>query len=275
MPDNTAAVAADLAKTMPEVTVQPPASGGAAAPGNTPAFPPDAVKRAWDSTRFRANPDGTPRLDTLGRFVSLKCGRRKAGVSAGGSYIPPEPKTPAPAAPGGARDGGPGGAEGVAGGSVETAPPPPPAPTNTAAAEVLTRGLYTATGAITGVPEEATPKPGDHENLKTVMASALDAWGLRVGVGLGLVVGFLGYVLMVLNSPKTRKALAAKLEDWRAARAKRVTPPGAAPASAPATQTAPLSAPKTRAPGQPVPTPRAPADAAPLRIEARPASAAA
>jgi hypothetical protein len=232
-PDNSAALAAELAGTMPEVTVVPPAD--AAAGGAAPAteFPPDSLGRPWDAARFRAGADGKPRCDTLGRFINIKSGRRKAGVSAGGSYIPPEPAHPPP----GAQDGA-GGAAAPAGAAPAAAPgaPPPSAPVNnTAAAEVLTRGLYTAAGALTGVPEEARPAPGDHENLKAVTASALDACGLRVGVGLGLVVGLLGYVLMVVNRPKTYKALAGKIADWKAARAKKVEPvePAAAPPQPP------------------------------------------
>jgi hypothetical protein len=204
-PDNTSELGRQLAQNMPDVTVKtPPAKEGDATPPQTPAFAPDSLGRPWDASKHRVNADGTPRLDTKGRFVSLNLGRkRQAGVSAPASHLPSEAEiavklnaqTETPVS------------------DAET--PPPGESPNAQPAEVISRTVYLAAGAVTGHPEEATPTPGEHKNIKAATTAALDHVGFRPHPFLLFSLAYIGYVVATAAKPKTRKTLAECWRKWR------------------------------------------------------------
>jgi len=63
----------------------------------------DKLGRAWDAEKFATNPDGSPRRDTLGRFIPRGLGRKPAkaeggeatGTAAPRSFVAPDAPAPA------------------------------------------------------------------------------------------------------------------------------------------------------------------------------------
>ena len=101
-PITAADAAGDLVGAMPTVNENAVA---ASAPAETPAAAPslapvlDKLGRTFDAAKFRANPDGSPRLDTAGRFIPLHLGRKPANAQRETNAIPQSfiPDDPQPA----------------------------------------------------------------------------------------------------------------------------------------------------------------------------------
>lgn len=92
------------------------------------------------------------------------------------------------------------------------------------AAEVTVSGLCAVTGLLTGEPDEARMKGGDHANLSKTVATYYRSRGWHLTGGLALAVALLAYLIRTARQPKTEKKLGNWWTNWKANRAKRAVP---------------------------------------------------
>jgi hypothetical protein len=211
---NPASVAADILADAPkaDTTAKPPAS----APVPESAPKPETGKRdiihngkAYDPDHYRLKPDGSLFLNKYGNPMP-KGGRKPKAATA------PAPETSvwsetdraAAAAPVQPETG-----NGETGnGQPQTVEPEviTPAATRRAAARAGTRLLYTATGVVTGNPEDATPPVKEDKELQETAAYIFEASGWNPGPKIALTIMVITYLLYVGSRPKNL----AVLSNW-------------------------------------------------------------
>jgi hypothetical protein len=198
--------------------VEPPAGGSDA---TAPDGPRDSLGRLFDPKRFRANADGTPFLNALGRFMP-RGGRKPRNGATAPETAPAQPPAAAAwtaeeRAEAKTAQPPPGAESGNGATAPETAQPPPevvtPSGTRRAAARAGTRLLYTGTGILTGNPEEAVPPEREDKELQDTAAYVLEAGGWNPSPLVAVGVLLLTYGVFVASRPKNQEALSAR---WRA-----------------------------------------------------------
>jgi hypothetical protein len=211
----TVSAGALLSLEMPPVTGNPETeTGPKPKPETETAGWPELNGRRYDPARYRLNAAVPIFLHRHGH--PMPGGGRKAGAGAGAprSFIPPETETgpapdttPEPAA------------------KPEAAPEAAtPAGARRATARAGTRLLYTATGIVTGNPDEAVPPAREDEELKDTATYIMEGSGWVPGPLVALVIMVVSYGIYVASRPKNNAALQARWKSLLKGREKNVTP---------------------------------------------------